>query len=229
MLARPFAARSRADIEEGVPGRRWTVGPRSWVSARMVPGPRGQTLVRNLGVVSFGVVVATLLFVVDWVHPEMADPEFSLGVGEVAAPTGAVGSGDPPRAELEAQVDEASLPPGARDGAGHGDEAGRGDASVASDSGSPTGSSGAGSDSSTVEGAGSGGSGRDPADRAREARVIRVPAARALGRLTARVADRAGRAPEAARSAVEAAPGPAAGAEEAAESTDGLPRYSSTG
>lgn len=144
----------------GVPARRRNVAARSWVAARMVPERRGHTLVPILGVVSLLAVVATMLIAVDSFHPDAADPAFSLGVGEVAAPTGVAGSGDPPRTEFQTQVDEVS-PSRVPDHVGQRDEAGRGDGSVASDSGSPTGSSGAGSDSSTVQAAGSGGSGSD--------------------------------------------------------------------
>ena len=145
----------------GVPSRRWNGGARSWVAARMVPERRGRALVPIVGVLSLAVSVAIVLIAVDPFQPETAAPEFSLGVGEVAAPTITDGSGDPPRAELETQVDEASAPPAAPDGAGHRHEAGRGDGSVTSDSGSSTGSSIAGSDSSTVQSSGSGGSGGD--------------------------------------------------------------------
>ena len=69
----------------GVPARRWNVGARSWVAARMLSERRGYVLAPIVGVVSVGVVVATLLIVVDSFHPETAAPEFSLGVGEVAA------------------------------------------------------------------------------------------------------------------------------------------------
>jgi hypothetical protein len=145
----------------GVPARRRYGGARSWVAARMVPERRGRALVPIVGVLSLGVLVAIMVIAVDPFQPETAAPEFSLGVGEVAAPTITVGSGDPPRAELETHVDEASPPPAAPDEAGHRHEGGRGDASAASGSGSSTGSSIAGSDSSTVQSTGSGGSGGD--------------------------------------------------------------------
>jgi hypothetical protein len=142
----------------GVPARRWSVGARSWVAARMAERP-GRALVPIVAVVSVGVLVAIMLIAVDPFQPETAPPEFSLGVGEVAAPTIMDGSGDPPRAELQTRVDEASPPPAAPNDAGHRHEAGGGAASAASDSGSSTGSSSAGSDSSTVQSTGSGGSG----------------------------------------------------------------------
>ena len=144
----------------GMPARRRKVGARSWVAARMVPERRGRALVPIVGVLSL-VLIAIVLIAADPFQPETAAPEFSLGVGEVAAPTITEGSGDPPRAELETQVDEASPPPAAPDGAGHRHEAGRGDASVASGSGSSTGSSIAGSDSTTAQSSGSGGSSGD--------------------------------------------------------------------
>ena len=163
-------APSRRD-RRGVLERGRIFDAHSRVAPRRVSGPRGRSLVPIVGVVSLGVLIATLLILVQSLGPETADPAFSLGVGEVAAPTLAVagvaaptlavGSGDPPRAEFPAQVDEASVSGGVPDRAGQHDGAGRGDASVASDSGSPTGSSGAGSDSSTVEGAVSGGSSSD--------------------------------------------------------------------
>jgi hypothetical protein len=164
-----FRAPSRRD-RRGVLERGRIVDARSRVAARRVSGPRGRTLVPIAGVVSLGILIATLLILVESLGPETADPAFSLGVGEVAAPTLAVagvaaptlavGSGDPPRAELPAQVDEASPPPGAQDGTEHRQEAGRGDASAASDSDSPTGSS-AGSESATVQVAVSDGSSSD--------------------------------------------------------------------
>ena len=216
----------------GVPARRWNVGARSWVAARLVPERRGHTLVPIVGVVSLVVLVVVLVITVNSIHPETAEPEFSLGVGEVVAPTLGVGSGDPPRVEFQTQVDEGSPSRGDPDGAGQRDEAGRGGAPVASDSGSPTGSSGAGSDSTTVQGSGSGGSGSDTSGSGSggsgdSGSVDQGVAARR----TTPVAVRAGQAPEAARAAVEAAAGRAAAAEEeaAAESTDGLPRHSSRG
>ena len=142
----------------GVPARRRNVGARSWVAARMVPERRGRALVPVVAVVSVGVLVAIMLIAIDPFQPEAAAPEFSLGVGEVAAPTIMDGSGDPPRAELDSQVDEAPPPAAAPDNAGHRNEGNRGDASAASGSGSSTGSSIAGSDSSTVQSSGSGGS-----------------------------------------------------------------------
>lgn len=142
----------------GVPARRWSVGARSWVAARM-PERRGRALVPIVAVVSVGVLVAIMLIAVDPFQPETPAPEFSLGVGEVAAPTIADGSGDPPRAELEAPVDQASPPPAAPNDAGHRHEGGRGDASATSGSGSSTGSSIAGSTSSTVASTGSSDSG----------------------------------------------------------------------
>jgi hypothetical protein len=145
----------------GVPARRWNVGARSWVAARMVPERRGRALVPIVAVVSLGVLVAIMLIAVDPFQPETAAPEFSLGVSEVAATTITDGSGDPPRAELEARVDEASPPPAAPNDAGHRHEGGRGDASAATGSGSSTGSSIAGSESSTVPSTGSGGSSGD--------------------------------------------------------------------
>lgn len=145
----------------GVPARRWNVGARSWVAARMVPERRGRALVPIVAVVSLGVLVAIMLIAVDPFQPETAAPEFSLGVSEVAGPTITDGSGDPPRAELEARVDEASPPPAAPNDAGHRHEGGRGDASAATGSGSSTGSSIAGSESSTVASTGSGGSSGD--------------------------------------------------------------------
>lgn len=144
----------------GAPARRRNVGARSWVAARMVPERRGRALVPIVAVVSVGVLVAIMLIAADPFQPETAAPEFSLGVGEVAAPTITDGSGDPPRAELESQVDEVSPPPAAPDEAGHRHEAGTGDASVASGSGSSTGSS-ITSDSSTVLSSGSDGSSGD--------------------------------------------------------------------
>lgn len=144
----------------GVPARRWSVGARSWVAARM-PERRGRALVPIVAVVSVGVLVAIMLIAVDPTQSETAAPEFSLGAGEVAAPTIMEGAGDPPRAELESQVDEASPPPTAPDHAGHRHEAGQGDATSGSGSGSLTGSSITGSDSSTVQSSGSGGSGGD--------------------------------------------------------------------
>lgn len=143
----------------GVPARRRNAGARSWVAARM-PERRGRALVPIVAVVSVGVLVAIMLIAVDPFQPEAGAPEFSLGVSEVAAPTITVGSGDPPRAELET-VDEASPPPAAPDDAGQRHEGGRGDASAASGSGSSTGSSIAGSESSTVQSTGSGGSSSD--------------------------------------------------------------------
>ena len=143
----------------GVPARRWSVGARSWIAARMVPERRGRALVPIVAVVSVGVLVAIMLIAVDPFQPETAAPEFSLGVSEVAAPTITDGSGDPPRAELETRVDEASPPPAAPDDAGHRHEGGGGDASATSGSGSSTGSSIAGSESSTVASTGSGSSG----------------------------------------------------------------------
>jgi hypothetical protein len=145
----------------GVPAPRWNVGARSWVAARMVPERRGRALVPIVAVVSLGVLVAIMLIAVDPFQPETAAPEFSLGVSEVAATTITDGSGDPPRAELEARVDEASPPPAAPNDAGHRHEGGRGDASAATGSGSSTGSSIAGSESSTVPSTGSGGSSGD--------------------------------------------------------------------
>ena len=142
----------------GMPARRRRVGARSWVAARMVPERRGRALVPIVAVVSVGVLVAIMLIAVDPFQPETAAPQFSLGVSEVAAPTITDGSGDPPRAELETRVDEASPPPAASDDAGPRHEGGRGDASGASGSGSSTGSSIAGSESSTVQSTGSGGS-----------------------------------------------------------------------
>jgi hypothetical protein len=143
----------------GVPARRRNVGARSWVAARRVPEWRGRALVPIVAVVSVGVLVAIMLIAADPFQPETTAPEFSLGVGEVAAPTITDGSGDPPRAELQTQVDEASPPPAAPDNAGHRDKGDRGDASAASGSGSSTGSSITGSDSSTVQSTGSSGSG----------------------------------------------------------------------
>jgi hypothetical protein len=145
----------------GVPARRSNVGARSWIAARMVPERRGRALVPIVGVLPLGVLVAIMVIAVDPFQPEAAAPEFSLGVGGVAAATITDGSGDPPRAELETQVDEASPPPAAPDEAGHRHDGGRGDASTASGSGSSTGSSIAGSESSTVQSTGSGGSGGD--------------------------------------------------------------------
>jgi hypothetical protein len=142
----------------GVPARRPNVGARSWVAARMAPERRGRALVPIVAVVSVGVLVAIMLIAVDPFQPEAAAPEFSPVVGQVAGPTITDGSGDPPRAELESQVDEAPPPSGAQDNAGHRDEGNRGDASAASGSGSSTGSSIAGSDSTTVVSSGSGGS-----------------------------------------------------------------------
>jgi hypothetical protein len=144
----------------GVPARRWSVGARSWVAARMPEG-RGRALVPIVAVVSVGVLVAIMLIAVDPFQPETAAPEFSLGVSDVAVPTITDGSGDPPRAELETRVDEASPPPAAPDEAGHRHEGGGGDASAASGSDSSTGSSIAGSTSSTVPSTGSGGSSGD--------------------------------------------------------------------
>lgn len=144
----------------GVPARRWSVGARSWVAARM-PERRGRALVPIVAVVSVGVLVAIMLIAVDPFQPETPAPEFSLGVGEVAAPTITDGSGDPPRAELGARVDEASPPPAAPNDAGHRHEGGGGDVSAASGSGSSTGSSIAGSESSTVQSTVSGGSSGD--------------------------------------------------------------------
>lgn len=144
----------------GVPARRRNAGARSWVAARM-PERRGRALVPIVAVVSVGVLVAIMLIAVDPFQPEAGAPEFSLGVSEVAAPTITVGSGDPPRAELETRVDEASPPPAAPDDAGQRHEGGRGDASAASGSGSSTGSSIAGSESSTVQSTGSSGSSSD--------------------------------------------------------------------
>jgi hypothetical protein len=144
----------------GVPARRWSVGARSWVAARM-PERRGRALVPIVAVLSVGVLVAIMLIAVDPFQPETAAPEFSLGVSDVAVPTITDGSGDPPRAELETRVDEASPPPTAPDHAGHRHEAGQGDATSGSGSGSSTGSSITGSDSSTVQSSGSGGSGGD--------------------------------------------------------------------
>ena len=143
----------------GVPARRRNVGARSWVAARMAPERRGRALVPIMGVLSLGALVAIMLIAVDPTQSETAAPEFSLGAGEVAAPTITEGSGDPPRAELESQVDEASPPLPAPDHAGHRHQAGPGDAP--SGSGSSTGSSITGSESSTVQSSGSGGSAGD--------------------------------------------------------------------
>ena len=140
----------------GAPARRWSVGARSWVAARM-PERRGRALVPIVAVVSLGVLVAITLIAVDPFQPETAAPEFSLGVSEVAAPTITEGSGDPPRAELEAQVDEASPPAAAPNEGGHRHEGGQGDAPATSGSGSTTGSSITGSESSTLPSTGSDG------------------------------------------------------------------------
>ena len=98
-------------MEEGCPRAAGTSVP--------VPGLRlgwglngeAHALVPIVGVLSVGVLVAIMLIAVDSFNPESAAPEFSLGVAEVAAPTITAGSGDPPPADLEAQVDEVSASP----------------------------------------------------------------------------------------------------------------------
>ena len=146
----------------GVPGRSWYVDARSWVAARLVPERRGRALVPIVAVLSVGALVAIMLIAVDPTQSGTAAPEFSPRAGEVAAPTITDGSGDPPRAELESQVDEASSPPATPNNAGHHHQAGQGGAAAASGSGSSTtGSSFVGSDASTVTSTGSGGSSGD--------------------------------------------------------------------
>ena len=141
----------------GVRARRWNVAARSW-AARMVPERPGRAFVPIAAVVSVGVLVAIML-IADPFQPETAAPEFSLGVNEAAAPTITEGSGDPPRAELGARVDETSPPPAAPDEAGHRHDGGGG--GDASGSGSSAGSSIVASESSTVTSTGSGGSSSD--------------------------------------------------------------------
>ncbi|HET7929691.1 MAG TPA: hypothetical protein VFM40_09090 [Actinomycetota bacterium] len=143
----------------GVAARRRNVGFPSWGAARMVPERRGRAFVPIVGVLSVGVLIAIMLLAANSFQPETVAPEFSLGADEVAVPAIADGSGDPPRAELDTQVEEVSPPPGAADNTGHRHEAGGGGASVAPESGSSTGSSIGGSDSSTVLSTGSSGSG----------------------------------------------------------------------
>ncbi len=53
-----------------VPARRWNVGARSWVAARMGPERRGHALVPLAGVLSDGVQVAIMLIAVDTFDPE---------------------------------------------------------------------------------------------------------------------------------------------------------------